>query len=274
VLKALVKGAGDLGSAVALSLHHAGFAVLMTELPAPLAIRRTVCFSEAVYDGEQTVEGVRAVRTGEDGLARALAEGLIAVLVDPAARACLTTKPDVLVDATMAKANRGTRRGQAAIVVALGPGFEAGKDADAVVETMRGHELGRVIREGRAQEDTGVPGEIVGRAAERVLRAPRPGLVAAVRKIGDILAQGEEVVSVGGEAVHAAFSGCLRGLIRPGILVAAGAKIGDVDPRGDPRYCGLVSDKARAVGRAVLEAVLLIGRERDVLRLTQPGAAP
>jgi xanthine dehydrogenase accessory factor len=147
-LTAMVRGAGELASGAAISLHRAGFAVVMTELSEPLAIRRTVCFSEAVYDGEQEVEGIRAVRTDGEGISRALRGGEIAILVDPQAAARLFIEPDVLVDGIMAKFNSGTFRGQAPVVIALGPGFRAGADADAVIETARGHELGRVILRG------------------------------------------------------------------------------------------------------------------------------
>lgn len=265
MLTALVKGAGDLATGAALSLHRAGFSVVMTELPEPLAIRRTVSFAEAVYDGEQVVEGVRAARADPGDVRGILEDGAIAVVVDPEARVAGLLEPVALVDGIMAKENRGTSRGQAPIVIALGPGFRAGVDADAVIETERGHELARVILHGGAREDTGVPGEILGAAGGRVLRAPTGGAVSCHKRIGDFVAEGEAVMSVGGEAVRASVAGCLRGLIRCGISVPRGTKIGDVDPRGDPRLCLLVSDKARAVGRGVLEAVLIIGREKELL---------
>jgi xanthine dehydrogenase accessory factor len=274
MLTALVRGAGDLASGAALSLHRAGFSVVMTEISEPLAIRRTVSFAEAVYDGEQVVEGVRAVRADREDIPALLGAGTIAVLVDPEASVRGLLSPEVLVDGIMAKENRGTSRGQAPIVIALGPGFRAGTDADAVIETERGHELGRVIRDGGAREDTGVPGEIGGAAGLRVLRAPAAGPVVCLRRIGDLVTEGEAVMSVGGEVVPSPLAGCLRGMIRAGISVPRGIKVGDVDPRGDPRLCLLVSDKARAVGRGVLEAVLLIGREKGVLGVSRLGGRP
>jgi xanthine dehydrogenase accessory factor len=263
--RVLVRGAGDLASGVALSFFHAGFQVVMTELAAPTAIRRTVAFAESVFDGEQTVESVTAARAAPDGVDAVLATGRIAVVVDDGFDLSAALRPLVLVDAILAKRNLGTTRALAPIVIALGPGFEAGKDVDAVVETMRGHDLGRLIFSGRAAADTGVPGDIAGRTGERILRAPRSGIVEHERRIGDLLQSGDLVLRVGGEPVRAPFSGCLRGLIRQGISVTAGMKIGDVDPRGERRFCFVVSDKARAVGRAALEAALVIGRERGIL---------
>ncbi len=222
MLTALVKGAGDLASGAALSLHRAGFSVVMTELAEPLAIRRTVSFAEAVYEGEQVVEGVRAVRTHPRGIGAVLEDRAIAVLVDPGAESAGLLEPDVIVDGIMAKENRGTSRGQAPIVIALGPGFAAGVDADAVIETERGHELGRVIFSGAAREDTGVPGEIGGASSQRVLRAPVSGMTASGKRIGDLVTEGETVMSVGGETVPAPIGGCVRGLIRAGIRVAKG----------------------------------------------------
>jgi xanthine dehydrogenase accessory factor len=269
MLCALVKGAGDLASGVAVSLHRAGFRVVMTELDQPLAIRRGVCFAEAVYAGRMTVEGITAERTLPDDVERVTSLGRIAVVVDPGTVILARLCPDLLVDAVMAKRNLGTARGDAPLVIALGPGFRAGPDADAVIETERGHELGRVIREGAAREDTKVPGEIGGRTEERVLRAPAAGVVRALRAIGDAVAAGDVVLEVGGAAVRTPISGCLRGLAHDGVTAAAGMKVGDVDPRGDPRHAQIISDKARAVGRAVLEAALMIGRERGTLSLSR-----
>jgi xanthine dehydrogenase accessory factor len=173
----------------------------------------------------------------------------------------------VIVDAIMAKSNLGTARVEGSVVIALGPGFVAGTEVDAVVETARGHELGRVIREGSARADTGAPGEIAGRSSERVLRAPHDGRVTLARNIGDLVAVGETVLRVGDTPVPAPFDGCLRGAISDQVLVTRGMKIGDVDPRGRPEFVHAVSDKARAVGRAALEAALAICRERGLLTL-------
>ncbi len=269
MLKALVRGAGDLASGVAISLHHAGFRVVMTELPQPTVIRRSVAFAEAVFQGAQTVEGVTAelatVETYED----VLRKGRIAVVTDPEAMIRTNFQPDALVDAILAKTNLGTARNDAPIVIALGPGFLAGQDVDAVIETMRGHELGRVIFEGSAREDTGVPGDIGGKTGDRVLRAPVTGRVLHTKCIGDLVNEGETVMTVEEVPVRAPFWGCLRGLIHDGTTAPKGMKIGDVDPRGDSRYCEVVSDKARALGRAALEAILILGRKGGLLQVAR-----
>ena len=195
----------------------------------------------------------------------------VAVVVDPSASLAVSAKPVVVVDAIMAKWNLGTARSPAAVVIALGPGFVAGTDADAVIETARGHALGRIIRDGRAAMDTGVPGDIAGRTADRVLRAPTDGRVTLARHIGDLVARDEVVMRVGDEEVRSPFDGCLRGAISDQVDVRTGMKIGDVDPRGDTAFVHSVSDKARAVGRAALEAALSIGRERGLLEVAPPG---
>ncbi len=259
----VVRGAGDLATGVILRLVRSGFRVVALESPRPTAIRRTVAFSEAVYDGTAEVEGLRARRT--EGLAEiraALAEGVVPVAVDPEAALVPALRPAALVDAILAKRNLGTRIGMAPAVIALGPGFEAGRDADAVVETARGHDLGRVILSGSAAPNTGIPGEVGGKSAERVVRAPAAGEVIAVRSIGDPVRAGEPLLlvetSAGRVSVPSPLDGTLRGLIRPGIRAAEGEKIADVDPRGRPEYCRTVSDKARAVAGGVLEALLYL----------------
>ena len=263
----LIRGAGDLATGVALAFRACGFGVLMTEIPTPTAIRRTVSFANAVFVGSQTVEGVRGLRAEPSTWAAIVAGGDVAVLVAPGPDVPAGASPLVVIDAIMAKRNLGTRPRDGAVVVALGPGFTAPTDVDAVIETARGHELGRIIRDGRASDDTGMPGGIEGKAGERVLRAPVDGVVEHVRAIGDIVAAGETVMRVGGRDVAAPFAGCLRGQIAAGLSVPRGLKIGDVDPRGEPSYAHLVSDKARAVGRAALEAALSLGRERGLLRI-------
>lgn len=255
-LKALIRGAGDCATGVALSLHHAGFAIVMTEQPAPTVIRRTVSFAEAVFQGSQTVEGTVAELTGGEGAAAVLAQGRIAVVVDPDSAIRKSFAPDVVVDAILAKKNLGTTRSFAPVVVGLGPGFRAGADVDAVIETMRGHELGRILYEGSAQPDTGVPGEIEGRTSERILKAPAAGRVILLKRIGDLVRKGETVMSVGNVPVAAPLDGCVRGLIHEGLRVTEGLKIGDIDPRDDPRFCQLVSDKSLSIGGGVLEAIL------------------
>lgn len=259
----VVRGAGDLATGVILRLVRSGFRVVALESARPTAIRRTVAFSEAVYDGTAEVEGFLARRAEGLGQIRAaLAEGAVPVAVDPEAALVSALRPAALVDAILAKRNLGTRAGMAPAVIALGPGFEAGRDADAVVETARGHDLGRVILEGSAAPNTGVPGEVGGKSSERVVRAPAAGEVLALRSIGDSVRAGEPLLMIetpaGRVSVPSPLDGTLRGLIRPGIEVAAGEKIADVDPRGRPEYCRTVSDKARAVAGGVLEALLYL----------------
>ncbi|MDQ2714095.1 MAG: selenium-dependent molybdenum cofactor biosynthesis protein YqeB [Chloroflexota bacterium] len=262
-----VKGAGDLASGVIHRLARAGFAVLASELAQPTNLRRTVAFAEAVVLGQMTVEGVTARHVISVAEAReALAAGLVPVVVDPDGGLFRQMQPVALVEATLTKYNSGVTMQDAPIVIALGPGYEAGKDVHAVVETNRGHNLGRVYVQGAAEPNTGVPGTIGGYSGERLLRAPCVGKLYGVRAIGDMVRAGETVAVVrpadtapdGVDAVpvSAAISGILRGLVRDGLLVGVGMKIGDVDPRAKREHCFTISDKARAVAGGVLEAVL------------------
>jgi xanthine dehydrogenase accessory factor len=266
----VVRGAGDLATGVIVRLRRSGFRVAALEIAQPTAIRRSVAFSEAVYDGEAIVEGLTARLAASASKAAGLAErGLVPVLVDPLARSLPELKPMALVDAILAKRNLGTAIAMAPIVVALGPGFEAPRDVHAVLETNRGHDLGRVFFAGSAQSDTGVPGSIGGETAARVLRAPASGRVEALRSIGDSVSPGDPIFAV--RAVRndeaavavAAIGGVLRGLIRPGIEIEAGLKSADVDPRGAREHCFTISDKSRAVAGGVLEALLALGARPD-----------
>ncbi|RME74066.1 MAG: EF2563 family selenium-dependent molybdenum hydroxylase system protein [Chloroflexi bacterium] len=253
----LIKGAGDLASGVAYRLKRAGFPLIMTELPAPLMVRRAVCFGEAVYQGQTTVEGITARRVDSPEAARQLAWSTeIPVLVAPEADIAARLSPQVLVDAIMAKRNTGTSIHDAALVIALGPGFTAGVDCHAVIETNRGHFLGRVIYRGQAEPDTGKPGPVRGHVADRVLRAPAAGHVDPRARIGDPIRRGQLIAVVGGAELRAPFDGVLRGLIHPAVQVAPGEKIGDLDPRGVPEHCWTISEKSLAVGGGVLEAIL------------------
>jgi xanthine dehydrogenase accessory factor len=229
----------------------------MTELPLPLFVRRTVSFGEAVYSGETTVEDIaaRRVETPEEALRLAGSE-IIPILVDPAAGSVPQLKPRVLIDAIMAKVNTGTSLGDAPLVIALGPGFTAGQDCHAVIETNRGHRLGRVIYTGQAEADTGRPGKIQGHTSDRVLRAPVDGQLMARARIGDVMRAGDVVAEVNGRAVRAPFAGVLRGLIHSNVPVTAGLKIADLDPRGDVSHCYTISEKSLAIGGGVLEAIL------------------
>lgn len=253
----LIRGAGDLASGVALRLWRSGIDVVMTDLAHPTTIRHTVAFSPAVTRGETTVEGVRAVRAENAEQARVLlTERVIPVLADPMCACRAALQPDVLVDAILAKKNLGTCLSDASVVVGVGPGFTAGVDCHAVVETMRGHTLGRVYYQGSALPNTNIPGLIGGFAGERVLRAPVSGVFTAVRAIGDRVEQGDTVGYVNGVPMQCTIGGVLRGLLESGVSVHAGMKSGDVDPRGKVEYCSTASDKALAVGGGVLEAIL------------------
>ena len=259
----LIKGAGDLATGIALRLHRAGFPVVMTEVAEPLAVRRTVAFAQAVDDGACQVEGVGAQRATVEQVRQLWTARTIPVLVDPAAACRQQLQPAVIVDAIMAKQNTGTQRSDAPLVVALGPGFTAGSDCHAVIETQRGHYLGRALWQGAAIPNTGTPGELagVGIKLSRVLRAPVAGHVQPRFAIGARVPEGAIIatIAVGGQSVAevcAPFAGMLRGLIHPAVHVPAGMKIGDLDPRAERDYCFTVSEKALAIGGGVLEAVL------------------
>jgi xanthine dehydrogenase accessory factor len=260
----VVKGGGDLATGVAHRLHRVGMKVVVTELAQPTVIRRAVAFASAVFEGEVTVEEVTARRVEDAAQALALLpEGIVPVLVDPGASIVRELKPTVVVDAIIAKRNTGTQITDAPVVVALGPGFTAGIDAHAVIETNRGHDLGRVILEGQAAPDTGIPGPVMGYASERVVRAPAPGVFRGVKAIGDRVEAGEVVARAGDQPVLAPIPGVLRGLLADGLVVKEGMKVGDVDPRGVREHCFTISDKARALGGSVLEAILYLLRERE-----------
>ena len=253
----IIKGAGDLASGVAYRLKRCGFPVVMTELLTPLFVRRAVAFGEAVYSGQTSVEGItaRRVDTAEEAAALA-ASNIIPILVDPQATVVTSLKPQVLVDAIIAKKNTGTHLNDAPLVIALGPGFTAGQDCHAVIETNRGHNLGRVITRGQAEANTNTPGSVQGKTASRVLRAPVTGHVTPAAKIGDAIAEGQLIATVNGQPVHAQFKGVLRGIIHPSVHVTPGYKIGDLDPRGNATHCFTISDKSLAIAGGVLEAIL------------------
>lgn len=260
----IVRGAGDLGSAVAWCLHTVGFRVVITETSMPMAVRRTVAFCDAVYDGTAQVEGVTARRVRDVQEVDAVHQAdEIALLVDPDLTTVLRLTPLAVIDAIMAKANVGTRLDMAPIVIGLGPGFTAGRDVHAVIETNRGHYLGRIIWEGSAQPDTGVPAPVAGHAEDRVLRAPAAGRVHWECGIGSIVRAGQVLGHVAGCPVLAPFDGVLRGAIREGTEVPAGIKIGDVDPRLDVQACWTISDKARAIATSTLHALLILARRLE-----------
>ena len=254
----LIKGAGEMASAIAWRLYMAHMKRLcMLELPHPLAVRRDVSFCPAIEAGEAVVEGVTAARAADKTGVRTLwNEGKIAVVLGSDWKRFGALRPDVVVDAILAKRNLGTAIDEAPLVVALGPGFEAGRDAHLVIETDRGHDLARIIESGPSAPNTGVPGDIAGHSEARVIRAPAAGVFRSTRRIGDRVRRGEAIGKVDETPVVAGLDGVLRGLIGSGTRVPAGLKLGDVDPRGETRYCRTISDKARAISGSVLECVL------------------
>ncbi|OGO08968.1 MAG: hypothetical protein A2Z66_04785 [Chloroflexi bacterium RBG_13_66_10] len=253
----LVRGGGDLASGAVARLHRAGFSVVVLELARPLAMRRLVSFAEAVYAGEIWVEEMHGVCVGgAEEAARALEAGAVPVWVDPEAECRQHLRPVAIVDGRMRKRPPEPGVASSLPVIGLGPGFTAGLDCLAVVETKRGAHLGRVIWQGNAALDTRVPEPTSGFAEERVLRSPAAGEVLGLKALGSNVQEGDNVAEVAGVAVRAKFAGVLRGLMHDGLHVEAGAKLGDIDPRGDPSLCTLISDKALAVGGGVLEAVL------------------
>lgn len=252
----LIKGAGDLASGVACVFWKEGYRVVMTETQQPTCVRRMVSFAEAVYEGEICVEGTRGRLAETFGEAMEMAgRGEVAVLVDPRGEVIKEHRPLIFVDAAMTKKNMGTSLNDADIVIALGPGFEAGKDVHAVIETQRGPNLGKPIYKGRAAPNTGVPGNVLGYTSERVLRAPAGGIFYPQLKIGDIVDKGETVALVDDVPVTAKISGVVRGLLKGGLKVHKGMKVGDVHPAKEPEVCFKITDKSWAVGRGALEAV-------------------
>ncbi len=257
----LVRGAGELASGVGWVLTKAGFRVLMTETAHPLMVRWPVCFGSAVLEGSWKVEDVVARRIEAPAMSDQVWEaGEIPVLVDPELVYLAKIKPSVLVDGIMAKRNLGTQREMAPLTFGLGPGFTAGEDVDAVVETNRGHHLARVYYTGVAEPNTGTPGVIGGKTWERVVYAPATGIFHASRSIGELVGTGDVlgvIDSAAGQTnVVAPLDGVLRGLLRTGTPIAEKVKTGDVDPRADKEYCWTISEKARAIGAAVLMAIM------------------
>ena len=267
----ICRGGGDLATGIVHRLFRAGFPVLVLETDSPAAIRRQVSFSEAVYDGTATVEGVTAERIASANRAsvnHVLEEGRVPILVDPEGSSIPLLKPDIVVDAIIAKKNMGTAKEMAPLVIGVGPGFTAGEDVDLVVESMRGHNLARIFTTGSALPNTGIPGNIGGFTKERVLHAEAAGYMKNIRQIGDIVEKGEEIARIYEKmteegtfsgsyvSVEASISGIIRGLIREGYHFQKGFKIADIDPReSELANCFTISDKARSIGGSVLEAV-------------------
>ena len=253
----LIKGAGDLASGIALRLHHARFDIVMTDLPVPTAVRRTVAFSEAIRFGSTVVEDIAAERADNiDQIRDCLSRGVIPVTTGDENELIEALKPEVIVDAIIAKRNINTHIDDAPLVIAVGPGFTAGVDCHAVIETKRGHTLGRVIREGSAIPNTGIPGNIGGETIRRLIKAPCDGVFHPVKEIGEIVIRGVIVGYVDGEPVFTETNGMIRGPLQDGVPVTTGFKCGDVDPRGVKADYTTVSDKALAIGGGVLEAIM------------------
>ncbi len=255
----VVRGGGDLATGTVYKLARCGFNVVILETAEPTVIRRTVSFAQAVFDGEATVEGLMAVKADSiDDCQRLLSENKIPVLIDPECRSLGELQPEVVVDAIIAKRNIGTSADMAPIVIGLGPGFYAGRDVHAVIETNRGHNLGRLIYDGEAAPNTGTPGNIGGFSSERIVRAPAAGCITNISDIGDSVEKGQIVAYIEGTPVNSPLSGVLRGLIQSGVHVDEHMKIGDVDPRNNPEYCYSISEKSRAIAGGVLEAILYL----------------
>lgn len=264
----IVRGGGDIASGTIMKLYKCGYSVLVLETSTPSSIRRNVSFSEAVYEGTQRVEDVTCYLAKDIKECKDFLEsGRLTMLVDPECKCLNEFKPIALVDAILAKKNLGTKKDMAPVTVALGPGFNAGVDADAVIETMRGHSLGRVIYDGAAIKNTGVPGKIAGFDKERVIHSPADGILKNVCHITDQVKKGEIIANIEGPAgivpVQATIDGLLRGLIRDGYPVTTGFKIADIDPRIDEyNNCFTISDKARCIAGGVLEAIMYLSRNK------------
>lgn len=266
-MKVLIRGAGDLASGIACKLFRCGFELIMTDTAVPTTVRRTVAFSPAVYEGHAQVEEIEGVLcSGLDEARNQIKIDRIAVMVDEAHSVCSLWKPDVVVDAIIAKRNLGTTICDADIVIGVGPGFTAGIDCHCVVETKRGHNLGRCIWEGSAIPDTGVPGVIGGYSKERIIRASADGIFRGNVPIGALVKAGDIVGFVDDMPIYARIDGMVRGLLQDGVAVTAGMKSGDIDPRGADANCRTVSDKAAAIGGGVIEAIMSLVKQRRTIK--------
>jgi xanthine dehydrogenase accessory factor len=256
----ILRGGGDLASGVAFRLYKSGFRVVITELPKPLAVRRLASFSEAIYAGEVTIEGITAKKVSDIDdplrLLQLLSKGRIPVVIDPDGKAILSAHPTVIVDARMLKAAPEPLRHNAKLFIGLGPGFIGGSNCHVAIETQRGPWLGRALWEGPTAPDSGVPEPIGAKQQDRALFAASEGKIIPTKAIGDLVDAGEQVAELNGQPILSSLKGVIRGLIHPDVEITRGMKIGDIDPRGDPNLCDHISDKALAVGGGVLEAIL------------------
>lgn len=253
----LIKGAGDLATGIAYRLKKSGFDIVMTEINNPTTVRRTVAFSQAIFDNEIEIEGIKGIKVNNiNEIHKEIKKGNIPIIIDKEANIIKKLNPKVVVDAIIAKKNLGTSINDAPIVIGVGPGFEAKKDCHLAIETKRGHYLGKVIEEGSAIPNTGVPGNIGGYTKERIIRASSNGKIRPVVKIGDYVKKGEVVAYIDGVEVLAEIDGIVRGMLQEGIEVFKGMKSGDIDPRCEKNHCFTISDKARSIGGGVLEAIM------------------
>lgn len=256
----LIKGAGDIATGIAVRLKNSGMQVVMTEIAIPTTVRRSVAFSRAVYEGSAVVENITAGLVLDFAqIPAVLQRDEIPVLIDPRCEVLKSIHFDAVVDSILAKKNLSTDPTQAPVVIGVGPGFSVPQDCHCVIETQRGHDLGRCIYQGCAAKNTGIPGEIGGYTVERLLRAPCDGIFHPILAIGDAVKAGQTVALVDDQTVTAQIDGIVRGLLQDNVPVKAGMKSGDIDPRGCYEHCFTVSDKARAVGGGVLEAILHLG---------------
>lgn len=255
-MKVLIKGAGDLATGIAVRLYNAGHQILMTEIQEPMTVRRYVAFSRSVYENEASVEGIQSkLATSYKEAEQIINDGNVAVMVDPEAAVKGEFEPDVIVDAILAKYNTGTKIDDAPFVIGVGPGFTAGEDCHCVIETKRGHTLATVIWKGSAIPNTGVPGNVGGYTLERLIKSSAEGIMQPVAHIGDQVKEGQVVAYTGGQPVYALMSGIVRGMLQDGVQVTKALKIGDIDARCEISHCFTISDKARAIGGGVLEAI-------------------
>lgn len=263
----IVRGGGDIASGAIQKLYRSGFKVLVLETETPSAIRRKVAFCEAVYEKEIEIEGIKArLVTDDEEIQECWDSDVLPVMIDSRGKVIERLKPLAVVDGILAKQNFGTKRSMAPITIALGPGFSAPEDVDIIIETMRGHNLGRIIEEGRASENTGVPGIIAGFGIERVIYSDYSGVIINIEKIGNVVEKGDVIAVVGDNEIYASISGVLRGIIRDGYKVKKGLKIADIDPRiSEKDNCFTISDKARNIGGAVLESILYLKKKKGIV---------
>lgn len=263
----IVRGGGDIASGAIQKLYRSGFKVLVLETETPSAIRRKVSFCEAVYEKVIEIEGIKArLVANDEDIQDCWDRDIVPVMIDSRGKVIERLKPLAVVDGILAKQNFGTKRSMAPITVALGPGFSAPEDVNIVIETMRGHNLGRIIEEGRASENTGVPGIIAGVGIERVIYSDYSGVITNIEKIGNVVEKGDVIAVVGDNEIYASISGVLRGIIRDGYKVKKGLKIADIDPRiSEKDNCFTISDKARNIGGAVLESILYLKKKKGIV---------